>query len=141
VRKYVAHCLPLKQKQPDAASRLLSLQRSKRWDPWTVNNVFFCNQTYVCCILFQPQPPPRRQTELSAPRAFYFHVLVTTKDIWCDCGGLISPSFFSLSFLFGKVHKLVFICFIIQCGPHYFYFYFFSFLSFVVFFKKFLPII
>jgi len=49
--------------------------------------------------------------------------------------------FFSLSFLFGKVHKLVFICFIIQCGPHYFYFYLFSFLSFVVFFKKFLPII
>jgi len=62
VRKYVAHCLLLKQKQPPAASRLLSLQRSKRWDPWTIKDVFFYNQIYVCCVLFQPQPQPRRQT-------------------------------------------------------------------------------
>jgi len=61
--EYVAHYLLLKQKQPDAASWLLSLQRNKRWNPWTVNNGFFYNQIYVCCVLFQPQLQPRKQTE------------------------------------------------------------------------------
>jgi hypothetical protein len=28
-----------------------------------VNNVFFYNQTDVCCVLFLPQPQPRTQTE------------------------------------------------------------------------------
>jgi hypothetical protein len=34
---------------------------------------FFCNQTYICCVLFQPQPQPCKQTEpLSTKFQFYF---------------------------------------------------------------------
>jgi len=52
VRKYVAHCLLLKQKQPDAASWLLSLQRSKRWDPWTGNNFFSITKQMFAAFYF-----------------------------------------------------------------------------------------
>ena len=52
MRKYVAHCLLLKQKQPDAASRLLSLQRSKRWDPWTGNNFFSITKQMFAAFYF-----------------------------------------------------------------------------------------